>query len=132
MDFLQTDWLLVLVAALLNMAIGFVWFSKWLFGPACLKLSKMKEREKKKDKKAFLWGFLLSLVIAYFLSFFEGHVGVINVLDGMVIGFLLWLGFAATTEIGAVIWCEKPIRLFAIETGYRLLSYLVMSGVIAA
>lgn len=132
MDSFQTDWLVVVIAAVLNMAIGFVWYSKWLFGRTWQKLTDMKEKDLKCKKTHLIFGFVISLVIAYFLSFFEGHLGVTNVSDGMFVGFLLWLGFVATTQISGVLWCKKPFKLFAINSGCKLLSYLVMSGIIGA
>ena len=132
MDSFQTDWLVVVIAAVLNMAIGFVWYSKWLFGRTWQKLTDMKEKDLKCKKTYLIFGFVISLVIAYFLSFFEGHLGVTNVSDGMFVGFLLWLGFVATTQISGVLWCKKPFKLFAINSGCKLLSYLVMSGIIGA
>ena len=132
MDSFQTDWLVVVIAAVLIMAIGFVWYSKWLFGRTWQKLTDMKEKDLKCKKTYLIFGFVISLVIAYFLSFFEGHLGVTNVSDGMFVGFLLWLGFVATTQISGVLWCKKPFKLFAINSGCKLLSYLVMSGIIGA
>lgn len=132
MDSFQTDWLVVFIAAILNMAIGFVWYSKWLFGRTWQKLSDLKEKDLKMKKGHFIYAFIISLIIAYFLSFFEGHLGVTNVSDGMFVGFLLWLGFVASTQISCVLWCKKPFKLFAINTGCKLLSYLVMSGIIGA
>ena len=131
MDNVQIDWLTVVIAALLNMLIGFVWYSNWLFGPAWQKFHKMKGGEKA-DKKSLFWAFIVSLIIAYFLAFFEGYMCVTSVTDGMLVGFCAWLGFVATTQISAVIWCKAPLELFAIDTGYKLLSFLVMSGVIGA
>lgn len=132
MDSFQTDWLVVFIAAILNMVIGFVWYSKWLFGRAWQKLADLKEKDLKMKKGHLVYAFIISLVIAYFLSFFEGHLGVTNVSDGMFVGFLLWLGFVTTTQVSSVLWCKKPFKLFAINTGCKLLSYLVMSGIIGA
>ncbi|HSX37619.1 MAG TPA: DUF1761 domain-containing protein [Chlamydiales bacterium] len=115
-----TDWPVVFIAALVSMGISTVWYSKWLFGA------------KKKRKAALFWEFLVALIIAYFLSFFEAHLGITDVTDGMVAGFFLWLGFAATTEISFVIWSQKTFQLFLIDSGCKLLSFLVMSGLIAA
>lgn len=122
----------VLIAAILYMVIGMIWYSKYLFGPVWLKLCGMKESEMKKNRLNILWGFLVALVIAYFLAFFEGYLGVTTVSDGMFVGFCLWLGFVATTQISGVIWCKMPFRLFLINTGAKLLSLLVMGGVIGA
>lgn len=131
MDNIQIDYFTVAVAAVLNMIIGFFWYSKWLFGSSWMKLCKIKE-EDCKCKMSLLYGFIVSLVIAYFLAFFEGYLGVTTVTDGMVIGLCIWLGFVATTQISSVIWGKEPLQLFAIHAGCKLLSFLVMSGVIGA
>ncbi len=123
-------WLPVLVAAVANMVIAYFWYSKWLFGPAWTKLSDMTMT--KDMKKPMIYAFIVSLVTAYFLAFFEMYLGVSTVTDGMFVGFFAWLGFVATTQISCVIWCKAPIKLFLIDTGCKLLSYLVMSGILGA
>lgn len=131
MDNIQIDLLTVLVAALLNVMIGFFWYSKWLFGPVLTQLNHEKS-EKKHSKLSILYGFIVSLVIAYFLAFFETYMGITTVTDGMFIGFAVWLGFVATTQISSVIWKDVPFKVFLLNTSYKLLSLLVMSGVIGA
>ena len=133
MDNIQIDWLTVVIAAVLNMIIGFLWYSKWLFGPKWMKLCKMKKEDCcGMDKMNLLYAFIVSLVIAYFLAFFEAYLSVTTVTDGMFVGFCIWLGFVATTQISSVIWRKKPFELFVINTGGKLLSFLVMSGIIGA
>jgi len=132
MESIQIDWLVVFIAAVLNMIIGFFWYSKWLFGPAWMKLSAFPKKEITGNYKCFLHGFIVSLIIAFFLSFFEGALGVTTVTDGMFVGFCFWIGFVATTQIASVIWEKKSWKLFFLHTGNKLLSYLVMSGLIGA
>lgn len=131
MENVQIDILTVLIAAVLNMVIGFFWYSKWLFGPIWMKLHHIKQ-EDCSSKLPIFYTFIVSLVIAYFLAFFEGYLGVLTVTDGMFVGFCIWLGFVATTQISSVIWCRAPFRLFLLDTACKLLSFLVMSGVIGA
>jgi hypothetical protein len=124
MDVVLIDWFTVVVAAALNLFIGFVWYSKWLFGPFM--------KEAKPHRFAMVFTVINSLVIAWFLAFFEGYLGVTTVTDGMFVGFSLWLGFVATTQIAPVIWTKQPVKLFFIDTGFKLLSFLVMGGIIGA
>ena len=131
MDSIHIDWLAVVIAAVLNMVIGFFWYSKWLFGDVWMKLRKFKEVDIGMKTPIF-YAFLVSLLIAYFLAFFEAYLGVTSVTDGMFVGFCFWLGFVATTQISSVIWCREPVRVFFLDTGCKLLSFLVMSGVIGA
>jgi len=128
---MQIDLLTVFIAAVLNMVVGFFWYSKWLFGPSWIKLRKMKE-ESSGMRMNILYAFIVSLIIAYFIAFFEAHLSVTTVTDGMFVGFTLWFGFVATTQISSVIWCKEPFQLFLLDAGCKLLSFLVMSGVIGA
>lgn len=132
MGYIQIDWLVVVIAAALNMMIGFFWYSKWLFGTPWLKLSRLSEKDMSAGALTLLMAFVVSLIIAFFLSMFEGWLGITSVTDGMFMGFLLWLGFIATTQIHYFIWCKRPFQLFLIDSGYKLLSFLVMSGLIGA
>src|SRR5690606_25121631 len=99
MDRVQIDPLTVIIAAILNMFIGMVWYSKWLFGPTWLKLHK--NPPEKKSVLTMIYAAIISLIIAYFLAFFEGYLGITTVTDGMFVGFCIWLGFIATTQIGS-------------------------------
>ena len=132
MQQIQIDYVTVLIAAALNMVVGCLWYSKWLFGSLWMKLSNVKESDIKNPGLAMFWGFLLSLLIAYFLAFFESYLNITTVTDGMFVGFTLWLGFVMTTQINAVIWGKMPLKLFCIHTTEKLLSYLIMGGIIGA
>lgn len=129
MSFTQFDWLVIGIATVLNMLIGFVWYSKWLFGPIWMKLSKLEVRH---GIKSFIMESVVSLTLAFFLFMFESALQVTTVTDGMIVGFLFWLGFVATTQISLSIWNKKSMQLFLIDSGYRLLSFLVMSGLMGA
>ncbi|MEN9654111.1 MAG: hypothetical protein RL235_223, partial [Chlamydiota bacterium] len=122
---IQVDWGAIVIAAVLNMVIGFLWYSKWLFGPAWLKLAKLHAGDMKGEKMAMVYGLANSLVIAYFLAFFETYMRVTTVTDGMFVGFCVWLGFVATQQISGVIWAKHPFSLFVLDGGYKLVSLLV-------
>lgn len=124
------DWLAVCIAALLNMLIGYVWYSKWLFGPLWHKLSKNKPEKMHFSQP--LMGLGASLVIAYFLALFASHMAVTTVADGMLLGALFWLGFVVTTQISVPIWTRGSWLLFSVDTAYKFVSYVAMAGVIGA
>lgn len=130
METQQIDLLAVLLAAVMGLLIGFVWFSPWLFGNTWKKLSGMEKT--KRNQLAPLWSFLAILIMAYILSFFELMLGVTTVSDGMFVGFLVWLGFVATTQISKVIWGKASFKLFLIDSTYRLLALLSMGGILGA
>jgi hypothetical protein len=119
------DLLAVLIAAFANALIGFVWYSRWLF-------QEKSEESAPRKKMARVWGFGVALLSAYILGFFEMFLGVTTVSDGMFVGFLVWLGFVATTQISQVIWGKMHFKKFLIHSGCQLLAYLSMGGIIGA
>ncbi len=125
MDVPHIDILSVVIAAVVNFVIGFVWYSRYLFG-------KFFEKTPKPYKLAFLWNYLVIVVSAYILAIFVAFFGVTTVSDGMFVGFLVWLGFVAATQINAVIWGKMHYKHFLLHTGCQLLSYLSMGGILGA
>jgi hypothetical protein len=49
----------------------------------------------------------------------------------MKIAFAVWLGFVTTVQLTAVLFARKPFKLYAIDTGYQLVCYLVMGIILA-
>ncbi len=131
MDNPHIDLLAIVIAAVVNLIIGMVWYSPWLFGNAWRTLSGF-EKKVEHRKFALLWSLIASLIAAYILGFFEVFLGVTTVSDGMFVGFLVWFGFIATTLVSRVVWSKQPFKLFMIDGGYRLLGYLVMGGILGA
>ena len=125
MDAPQIDLLSVLIAAIVNIVIGSVWYSRFLFG-------KVSRHTPKPYKFAFLWSCVVVAITAYILGFFEVFLGVTTVSDGMFVGFLVWFGFVATTQISAVVWGKMGFKKFLIHTGCELITFLAMGGIIGA
>lgn len=129
---MQIELIPVLLAAVLNMIVGYTWYSPWMFGSQWSKLSGISQEAMKKKRWAPLYSFATGLTVAYFIAFFQNLATISNVSDGMLFAGLLWLGFSASTGISAVIWEGKPFKLFLINASGSLVGYLVMGGVIAS
>jgi len=130
----EVDLLTVLIAAIVHMLIGMAWYSKSVFGKTWMKLSGLKEKDLKKDSmgRAMGMGFVAALIMSYVLASFVDFARSTAVIEGMQVGFWLWLGFVATTMVNGVIWEGKPFKLYAINAGYLLVSMMVMGGILVA
>src|SRR6266516_3716868 len=56
-------------------------------------------------------------------------------LHGTWIAFAVWLGFVSTVQLTDGLFSKKPFKLYklyAINTGYQLVCYLVMGTILAA
>ena len=75
------------------------------------------------------WGRFSWFVMATVLALVAPHFG-----DGVAavihMAAVLWLGFTATTRLTTNRFSGKPIRLWAIDTGYQLVSLTIMAVVL--
>ena len=77
-------------------------------------------------------GFLTHLVTAYVLAAVISIVGALNLTEGAMVGFWLWLGFQATLSAGNVLWGGKPVKLYYLGNAYQLVAMLLMGAIIVA
>lgn len=125
----------VLAAAIVNMAIGALWYSPSLFGKGWMELVGIRPEGVKKRaagaRRAYSWTFVASLLMAYALARILWYAGAQTVIGGALIGLLAWLGFVATTGGANYLFEGRPCRLYAINTGYPLVSLIVMGALLA-
>lgn len=137
---LPIDLLAVLVAALANFIIGFL-FHGPLFGKTWMKLANIHPtgNEKMKDMvPQMLQNFIANLVFAYVLAavyLFASTspvMGGSGALNGMICAFWVWLGFVVTSSSMEVIWMGRSYKLWLFEITASLVSCLAMGAIIAA
>jgi hypothetical protein len=135
----QVNYVAVLVAAIVSMVIGFVWYSPILFAKPWMKemgykSSGMKDMQKKMGPMYGL-SFLASLLMAYVLthviaSLANDAVYKLGLSLGLKAAFWSWLGFIMPVQLTDVIFGGKSWKLFLMNTGYQLVSVLGMGVVL--
>lgn len=124
----------ILVAAIVNVVLGMVWFHPKVFGDswaraAGLNSSTMEDGKKKMPMMAFV-AFLAAMVVAYVMNHFGIAWGVFDWIGGVELGIWTWLGFTAPVLLGSVLWEMKPMKYYAITSGYWLVSFVVMAVIL--
>ena len=124
----------VLVGAAVQMAIGMLWYSPILFGNLWMRLMGFTDKDVTKAKKkemikSYIIMFISILVMTFLVAFFVSKIGVVDFVDGGIVGFQIWIGFIATTMLGSVLWEGKSWKLYLINTGHYLV-VLIVSGAI--
>jgi sterol desaturase/sphingolipid hydroxylase (fatty acid hydroxylase superfamily) len=130
------NYVAVIVAAVVSMVIGFFWYSESLFGKHWMKYMKFTKKDVNKAKekgmgKTMLTMFITTLIMAYILAHFIKILGIDTMSGGVQVAFWIWLGFLATTQLGAVLWENKPLGLYYINTGHSLVSMVIMGAILA-
>ena|SRR5688572_25215766 len=135
---IEVNYVAVLVAGIVTMIVGFLWYGPMLFGNVWMKLmghtKESIEKEKTNMGKTYGTSFVLALVTAYVLS----HVMNLSqnfyhyeaVMTGVSSAFWMWLGFIMPVQATDVLFGNKKMKLFAINTGYQLASVLAMGVVL--
>jgi hypothetical protein len=124
--FLGINLLAVLVAGIVHMVTGLVWYMPKTFGAAWAVLT---GKDLKPAKQWLIAGVFGHLAIALVLAVIVNLANVSTVVGGLIVGVLVWVGFIVTLEIGELIWEKIPFKLFLIRIGEHLLS-LGLAGII--
>lgn len=130
----DVNYVAVLVAAIASMVVGGLWYGalfkkQWMslmgYTPDSMKGMKMTAN------KAYALQFVASLVMACVLSRLISSTGGVGVSAGVTLGFWIWLGFIAPVTLGAVLWENRPWKLWFINTSHYLVMLVVMGAILA-
>ena len=125
------NYLAILVAAIANMVIGFLWYGP-IFGKKWMALSGMTEEQMKSVNPGPLYAqsFVMTLLTYFVLARFVA--GALTPIEGIKVAFLIWLGFVMTVQFTASLFSTKPRALFYLDTGYQLTTYIVAGAILGA
>jgi hypothetical protein len=125
----MVNYLAVIVAAVVAYGLGALWYSPLLFGKLWMKLTKMQEPTGD-AWKSYLAGFLTYLVQGVVLALIIEFTSFKGAIGGLLMGFLVWIGFIGTHSLGRVLWEKRSVKLFWLDNGYNLLASLLMGLII--
>jgi hypothetical protein len=132
------NYLSVFVTAIIAFFIGALWYSPILFGNAWLKLINVKidkkaiEKRNKSMWKTMIGGFLTTFVLVFMTDLFLNFLNIVKFSQGLTVGFLIWSGFLATTMFNIVLYEQKPVKLYLINSMHYLVVLMVSAGILAA
>jgi hypothetical protein len=129
----------VLVCAVADMVLGFLWYSPILFASPWMKLMGYDPNDKAKIAEmqktagpSYGMSFIASLLAAAVLGKIITISTVTTPLYGMKIALAIWLGFVTTVQLTGALFTRQPAKLYAINTGYQLVCYVVMGAILGA
>ena len=126
----------VLGATVASIAVGFVWYGP-LFGKQWSELmgqpqEALPAQRQKSMGKSYVLMAIGSLIMSFILANFVQVTGALSLIDGMSVAFWAWLGFAVPLLLNEVLWQSKPMKLYLINIGYQLVSFVLMGAIVAA
>ena len=125
------NWWAVIVAALLRMVVGSIWFSPIAFVKPWQALTGVTPESMQKGLvKAIIIDLVLSLVMAFVLfhAVMYATASAPNLWTGAGVGLLNWLGFVLATHLPLWAYENRPLKLIAIGVGSNLVSMVLMGA----
>ena len=125
------NWLAVLVAAILRLAVGSIWFSPIAFVKPWQALTGVTPESMQRGLvRAIVIDLVLSLVMAFVLYHAVMYATSMapNIWSGAAVGFLNWIGFVVPTHLPLWAYENRSFKLISIGTGSNLVSIVLMGA----
>ncbi len=129
---LPINWLAIIVAAIIRMAVGFAWYSQPLFLKPWQALTGVTPESMRAGLgKAMVVDIIASLVMAFALANIIVGANITDWLNGALAGFWVWLGFMATLLVSLWGYENRSLKLIAINLGNNLIALVLMGALLA-
>lgn len=124
----------ILLAAGTAFGLGALWYSPLLFGDAWVRAQGYQQdqlrRLQRQAGRAYVVSFLCLVTLALVMSVLLSLAGFFTWRQGILLGFLLWLGLAATLGLLHHVYSDRSIAAWLLDTTYHLLALLIMGAIL--
>ena len=130
----QINYVAVLVGALATGLVGVIWYSPTVFGRVWIRAFGYTEERinllRQTAVRAYTVWVLCYLAMALVFDMLLAYAGVRTALQGMWLGFLVWLGFNFTVNLAGSMFSEKTVTALLVDAGFQLIFLLIMGAVL--
>lgn len=132
MQDVDLNWVAIIVATIIPMVLGALWYSPILFAEPWTR-AVGRSREELGDASI---GYLLSAIGAFLSAYVLARVvkwaEVDDLWNGALVGVLVWVGFVATVLGVTTFFAGRSRTLWLINSGYQLVSLVLMGALLGA
>ena len=127
----ELNWLAIAIATIVSMVVAGLWYGK-LFVATWRKLTGVSEVASKNAGKTpmlilLVSNFITSVVMAIAINICEVFFAEQSICTALLVGFVVWLAFSATTLIQHNTFEQKPLKLTWINILYQLALFVSMA-----
>jgi len=131
LDLAGVNWLAVIVAAVAGIIVGFVWYAPQVFGRRWAQASGIELPQPGQAQPiTYVGAVVTSLVTAYVLAVLSRGLGAATLVDGAIVGAVVWLGFVATWFASGVFFERRSTEWWALNAGQAVVSLVIMGAII--
>lgn len=122
-----------IVAVLVKIIVGAVWYSPLLFLKQWQRLGGVSEESMRGGMaKGMATWIIGALLMAFVLAHAVYYAGARSLGAGAAVGFFNWLGFILVVQLDDWAAAKRPIGFLAINAGANFVSLLIMGAVFSA
>jgi hypothetical protein len=128
--FVSVNIIAVIVCAVVNFAIGAVWYSPVLFSKPWMRMTGRKMDEMQAIGPLYAITFVAALVAAFVLAQLIAATKASGLINGIIAGLLVGIGFVLTTSIPDYVFSGRPAKLLGINVGYQILGLAIEGAIL--
>lgn len=129
------NYLAVVVGVVVNMIAGGLWYSPLLFAKPWMAETGISMEAISEDRAGMIRGYVASVIasiaIVFAMSVLVEAADASGAVDGLLIGLMAGIGFVATTQLANYAFESRSVRLYAINVGYPVASFLAIGLLLA-
>jgi len=126
----DVNWIAIIIALVINMIIGAVWYGIFA-DPWMQSVGKTREEiQADQDWKAYGVAGLNSLIMPFIMANVLNWAGASGIVPGLTVGLIVWLGFMAMPQATNYAFAGHPRNLWFVDSGYHLVSFLVIGALL--
>ncbi len=123
------NYLAVIVAIVINMGVGALWYSPLLFANPWMAANGFtleRINEAGSATRGYVISVIASVVMAFTIALFAEAAGADTAIEGLLVGVAAGLGFVATSAASNYTFESRPLKLYLINVGYPVASFAFM------
>jgi uncharacterized membrane protein YraQ (UPF0718 family) len=130
----RLNWVAILVAAIVSFLFEALWYSvflnEWVAGIG--RTDEWLHNSGVSPPVQNAVAILCSIVVAAVLTICIQASGEQTAIRGVIVAGVIWLGFIATFVATEYIFEVRSVQLYAINTGYALIDYMIIGAIVGA
>jgi len=129
MQDVDVNFVAVVVAAIVSIFLGALWYSPALFARPWMQAVGRTEEELGGMGFGYVISGIGALLSSYALARIDRWAEVDTLWNGGLVGLLAWLGFVAPVLAVTTYFGGRPVKLWWINAGYQLLALVVLGAI---
>lgn len=121
---MKTNVLAIIAVVVLDMVLGMIWYSPFLFGEVWHSLQGLDMAEMQEGRGAVYGISLLGMVVKFIcLALLLQLAKAETWRDGIRVSLLAWLGFVVTIHLGSTLFADRSLEVLLINMSFHLIVF---------